>query len=241
MSAVAAVPVRGTSPGPVLRAARLQLVAWPYVLMWPWGILALSFAVNLAIWASTDDAEWTGGLASIYAVQLVAHVQLFTRGFPFALGMSVTRRAYYLGTWLYAAVESVVFGTVLLLLRQIESATDGWGVSLAYFGLLGSREPDSLLLRWLTYVVPFLLVASLGACLGLLMMRWGYNGVLTLLAALIVLSGLAVIVVSRQGWWGAIGDWFADQSATALLAGWPLPLAAGFGLLGYAVIRRATP
>ena len=176
---------------------------------------------------------------SIYVVQYIGYLQLFTRGFPFALGMSVTRRAYYLGTWLFAVVEAAVFGTVLLALRQVEVATDGWGMSLAYFGVDALRS-DNPALQWLAYVVPFLLVASLGGCLGLVMMRWSYNGLLTVVAGLIVAAGLTVIVVTRQDWWGAIGDWFADQSAAALFAGWPLPVAVGFALLGFATIRRAT-
>ena len=240
MTAVA-VPVRGTHPHPVIRAARLQLVAWPYVMMWPWGILALSFLVNLAIWATVDEAEWTGGLLSIYVVQLVAHTQFFSRGFAFALGMSVTRRAYYAGPWLYAVLEAAAFGTVLLVLRLVEDATNGWGLSLQYFGILDRLGDENLVVQWLVYVVPFLLVAAIGACLGLLRMRWGSNGVWTLIAVLIVLTGLAVVVISRLGRWGAIGDWLTGQSTAALFAGWPLPVALVLGLLGYAVIRRATP
>jgi hypothetical protein len=247
MSAVAvlAEPSRGTHPSPVIRSARLLLVAWPYAMIWPWGILALSFVVNLGIFAAVEAARadengWTGGLMSIYVVQLIAYLQNFTRGLPFALGMSVTRRAYYFGTWLYAVLESFLFGAVLLVLRLVEDATNGWGVSLEYFGL-GFLRSDNLLLQWLVYVVPFLLVASVGAFIGLLMARWSYNGLLTLIAVFIVLSGLAVVVISRQGWWGAIGSWFADQSATAMFAGWPLPVAAGLCLLGFLVIRRVTP
>jgi len=242
MTAVAATaaPARGTHPNPVVRATRLQFVAWPSTMIWPWGILALSFLVNLAIFGSVDDAQgsWTGGLMSIYVVQLIGNLQLFTRGVPFAMGMSVTRRAYYFGTWLCTLLESFLFGAVLVVLRLVEDATNGWGVSLEYFGL-GYLRSDNLLLQWLVYVVPFLLVASVGAFIGLLMARWGYNGLLTLIAAFIVLSGLAVVVISRQAWWSAIGSWFADQSATAMFAGWPLPVAGALCLLGYLVIRRA--
>ncbi len=243
VAAPAAVPARVTHPNPVIRVARLQLVAWPYAMAWPWGILALSFAVNLAIFGSISEAGaegWTGGLMSIYIVQLIGNLQLFSRGFPFAMGMSVTRRAYYGGVWLYSVLESFVFGAVLLALRMVEDATDGWGMSLEYFGL-GYPTQDNLVLQWLVYAVPFLLVASIGACLGIVMMRWGYNGLLTIVAGLIVVSGLAIILVTRQSWWTEIGNWFADQSMTSLYAGWPLPLVAVFALLGYAALRRATP
>jgi hypothetical protein len=237
-----AVPVPTRGGNPILRVARLQLVGWPYGVLWPWGILALSFLVNLAIYASVDDARgsWTGGLASIYVVQLVGFLQLFTRGFPFALAMSVTRRSYYLGTWLYSVLQAAAFGAVLLVLRLVEDATDGWGLSLHYFGL-GFPRNDDLVLQYLGYVVPFLLMAALGACFGLVMERWRYNGLFTLTAVSLVLGGLAVIVVSRAGWWSAIGGWLTDQSATSLFAGWPLPFVVVLALLGYLVIRRATP
>ena len=227
---------------PVVRVARLQFVAWPYTLPWPWGILALSFAINLVIFGSVDeaDAAWTGGLASIYFVQIFAYVQHFTRGFPFALGMSVTRRAYYLGTWLYVGLEALAFGAVLLALRFAESATDGWGVSLEYFGVRFVRE-EGVALQYAVYVVPFLLIAAVGGFLGVVTVRWGGNGLLTLMAGVILTAGVVVLVVGRAHWWDSVGDWFAGQSATALFAGWPLPVTVVLGLLGYAMIRRATP
>jgi hypothetical protein len=240
-SADAGTAVRRTGD-PLVRVTRLHFVAWPYALPWPWGILALSFAVNLAIFGSVDEAQeaWTGGLASLYGVQIFAYVSLFTRMFPFALGMSVTRRAYYLGTWLYVALEALVYGAVLLALRLVEEATGGWGMSLEYFGLSFVRS-DSLALQYAVYVVPFLLLAGVGACVGLVITRWSYNGVFALLAGLVVVPGVLVLVVSRAGWWRDIGDWFAGQSAGALFAGWPLPFVVVLGLLGYATIRRATP
>jgi hypothetical protein len=226
----------------VVRVARMQLVAWPYALPWPWGILALSFAINLAIFGAVDEADeaWTGGLASLYGVQIFAYVTLFTRMFPFALGMSVTRRTYYLGTWLSVTLEALVYGAVLLALRLVEEATGGWGMSLEYFGLSFVRS-DALALQYAVYVVPFLLLAGVGACVGLVVTRWSYNGVFALLAGLVVVPGVLVFVVGRAGWWRDIGDWFAGQSAGALFAGWPLPFIVALGLLGYATIRRATP
>ena len=235
-------PVRRRTGPPVVRAARLHLVAWQFPALWPWGVLALSFVVNVAIFASVDEARgsWTGGLASIYVVQMIAYVQLFTRGFPFAFAMSVTRRAYYLGSWLYATAVAAVWGAMLVVLRLVEDATDGWGIALRYFGVEPLHQ-DNLALQYLAFVVPFLLTAGVGAFLGLVVVRWRTNGVLTLVAALVVLSGLTTIVVSRGGWWGAIGGWFADQPAAALSAAWPLPFVVVLGGLGYAVIRRATP
>jgi hypothetical protein len=84
-------------------------------------------------------------------------------------------------------------------------------------------------------------VLGVGACIGLVMSRWGYNGILTIVCGVIASVGIAIVVIARLDWWQPIGDWFADQSQVSLFAGWPLPIAAAFALLGYAVIRRATP
>lgn len=227
---------------PILRVTRLHTVAWPYAAWWPWAILALSFSVNLAIFGSVSEADeaWTGGLASIYGTQVFVYVQYFNRSFPFAFGLSVTRRAYYHGTWLFMVLEALAFAAVLLALRLVEGATDGWGVSLEYFGVSFVRE-SGVMLQYAVYVVPFLLMAALGTGIGVLVVRWGSNGLLGLVAALIVASGAVAFVAGRAHWWDEIGDWFAAQSPAALFAGWPLPFVAVLALLGYATIRRATP
>lgn len=246
MTAATATAPTDTRPrragGPVVRVTRMQHVGWPYTLPFPWGVLALSFAINLVIFGLVDEADnaWTGGLASLYGVQLFAYLQLFTRGFPFALGMSVTRRAYYLGTWLYVVLQALVYGAVVLVLRLLEEATGGWGVSLEFFSL-GFVRTDAIALQYAVYVVPFLLVAALAGCAGLVVTRWSYNGVFGLLGGAFAVPGLVVFVVDRFGWWNEIGDWFAGQSPAALFAGWPLPFVAVLALLGYLTIRRATP
>jgi hypothetical protein len=241
-AATATAPAPRDLGHPVVRVTRMQHVAWPYTLPFPWGILAVSFAINLVIFGLVDEADeaWTGGLMSLYGVQFFAYAQHFTRGFPFALGMSVTRRAFYLGTWLYVGLEALVYGALLLALRALEEATGGWGVSLEFFSL-GYVRSDSLVLQYAVYVVPFLLVAGIAACVGLVVTRWSYYGVFALVAGAVVVPGVLAFVVTRAGWWRDVGDWFAGQSPAALFAGWPLPFVAALGLLGYAAIRRATP
>lgn len=224
-----------------LRVARLQLTPWPITQGWPWGILALAFAANLAIIVGADESGGEpGGLIAIYIVFFITYIQAMSQVFSFVLGFSVTRYRFYAATSLLALAQSLAYGVVLYLFKLIESATGGWGVSLRFFGL-SFLVQDNALLQILVYAVPFLLLAFLGVFLGVVFKRWGTNGVLTLGAgSMVVLGGLAALVTWREQWPG-IGNWFADQSAVALLAGWPALLAAVLAAAGFLVIRRATP
>lgn len=227
----------------VLAATRVQLITWPALVGWPWGILLSSFVINLMVFAviadEIPDDPTTGGLASIYVVTMIGAAQAITQFFPFSLGLSLTRRTFYAATSLLLVAEALVFGVLLYLCKVVEEATGGWGMSLRFFGLpfLSSDNP---LAQILIYVVPFVLVGYLGICVALVLKRWGVSGLYVLGIGLLGVLGLLVVLVTWQHWWAAIGRWFADQSTLSLFAGWPALLTlllAGAGLL---MIRRAT-
>ncbi|GIJ21141.1 ABC transporter permease [Micromonospora lutea] len=227
-----------------LTVARLQFVVWRAVIGWPWGILALSFLINLALFSAMQENEdfepTTGGLMSIYIVMLIASISAILQDFPFALGLGVSRRSFYLGNVLQFTVQALVYAAVLYLLAGVEEATDGWGANLRFFGLpfLVVENP---VLRFLGFAIPFLLLGFIGIAIALVAKRWGANGLLTLSAVVLAgIGGLAVLATWR-GWWSAIGDWFADQPGWALLVGWPALVTLVLAAVSYLVIRRATP
>lgn len=229
----------------VLATARVQLAAWPSTLGIPWLVLGLSFAINLAVAAivNTSPQEGghsAGGLLALYIFMLIAYVLTMTQYFPMILGLSVTRRTFYLATCLLAIVQSLSYAIVLYVLKLVEAASGGWGLSMSFFGL-DFLSPGNGLLQVLVYAVPLLLMSFLGIFCGVTFKRWGASGMFTLaIASLVVLGGLAVLVTWLR-WWGAIGAWFADQSSLSLFAGWPALLVlvlAGANLL---MLRRATP
>ncbi|MFF0721961.1 ABC transporter permease [Micromonospora sp. NPDC003816] len=227
-----------------LTVARLQFVAWPSVVGWPWGILALSFLINLALFSSmnesTDSTPTTGGLASIYVVMFVACVNSITQDFPFAIGLGISRRNFYLGNVLTFGAQAVIYAGLLYLLAVIEEATAGWGVGLTFFGIpfLWVENP---VLRFLGFAIPFLLLGFLGIAIALVFKRWGVNGMLALSTVALVVIGGAVVLATWRGWWSAIGGWFADQSGAVLLVGWPALLTLPLAAVSYLIIRRATP
>lgn len=227
-----------------VRVARFQLTPWPVTLGWPWGILALVFLINLAIFGVLDRAGQgggqPGGLVAIYIVLFISYLQAMNQIFSFALGFSVTRHRFYAATSLLAVAQSLVYGVVLYLFKLLESATGGWGVSMRFFGLTFLVQ-DNTLLQVLVYVMPFLVAAFLGVLLGIVFKRWGTNGLLTSGAGSIVVFGGLAVLVTWTGQWSAIYSWLADQSAAALIAGWPALLTAVLAAAGFLVIRRATP
>ncbi|MGH3903341.1 MAG: hypothetical protein ACRDTE_03975 [Pseudonocardiaceae bacterium] len=229
----------------VLSVARIQLVNAPVTIGMPWLILGLAFLVNLAIFGAAGSAtppedHTTGALMSIYIVVLIAQLQTMTQVFPFALGLSVTRRTFFAATSLVVAGQALVYGIVLSLLLQLERATAGWGLSLNFFGLPFLRQ-DNAVLQVLVYAVPFLLLSFLGVFIGVVFKRWGQMGMCVMSIGSAVLAAGLVILATLQEWWPSMGRFIADQSTFTLLAGYPLALAVLIAGVGYLTIRRATP
>jgi hypothetical protein len=223
---------------------RMNLVGWPAAIAWPWGILLAAWAVNLVIWyAMPPDAKdnaQTFGIISIYIVTMVAFISAITQLFPFAMGISATRKTFYAAVATYATGQALLFGLAIYLLSVVERATDGWGVRLDFFGLpfLGTGNP---LTQMLVYAVPLLLFAAIGTVWGAVVKRWGNNGTMgLLLVSVLVIGGLGAWLTWQQQW-GAFVGWFADQSAAALFIGWPLlPVMLLLGG-GYVILRRTVP
>lgn len=226
-----------------LRAARLHLIGRYAFVLWPWAIMASSLVINYVIFAALQangqDSDFTGGLLSLYIVQFIVFSQLFTRGFQSAMNLSMTRRAYYSGTWLVVLVTSLGNAVLLTVLKGLEDATGGWGVDLPFFGVSFMETSDPAT-QVLVYAGPFVLAGGIAAIYGLINKRWGANGILTAVLLSVVLPGLLIALVTWQNGWSEIGDWLADQTAGALFALWPTAVAVVCACAGYLIARRAS-
>jgi hypothetical protein len=225
----------------VLSVARVHLVPG-VVLAWPWAILASSFAVNLIIFGALGDSvgnHTTGGLASIYIVMSIFCAQSVAQMFPYALGMSVSRRTFYLATSLVTIGLSLAYAIVLFGLRQLERATDGWGIHLHFFdlGFLATGDPVTQILA---YAAPFLAVGFFGMFFAAVHRRWGSLGVFALLVVGIAGFGGGSALLTLHHNWSSVWAWFERQSTVALLIGWPAAIAVVFALAGWIPMRRAT-
>ncbi|RJK96256.1 hypothetical protein [Vallicoccus soli] len=227
----------------VLTVARLHVVGWPGFLGWPWGILASSFLVNLAIWNVVEEAgsgSGTGGVVSLPIVAAVAASQWVTRLLPLAMALGASRRAFFLATLLACTALAAVHGTGLLLGDALERATGGWGASLEFFGAF-VPEGAGAATRWAALTAPVLAALVAGVATGAVLQRWGTNGLFVTTSALVLVLGGAAVLVSARGWWGDLGDALTAMPAATLLGALPLALAAALAGAAWAALRRTTP
>ncbi|MCZ2822542.1 hypothetical protein O2V63_19575 [Modestobacter sp. VKM Ac-2977] len=229
----------------VLGAARLQLINPLLSVGIGWAIVALAFVVNLAIWGvgdldtSASDSN-TGGLAALYITVLVTYIQAVTMVFPLAMGLSLSRRVFYLGTALVAVVQAVVFGIALAALTAVENATNGWGVGLEFWAP-GAVDVGNPALQVVVFAVPMMAFAFMGIGLGVLYKRWGATGIYALTAALIVGTGALVVLLTWRRAWEELGAWLADRSVESFAIGLPAVAALALAALAYLGLRRAVP
>jgi hypothetical protein len=228
----------------VVQAARLHLIHPLVILGIPWLVVGISFAINVAIWSLTpageQDGGFTGGVLALYITVLVVYVQAVTQLLPFAMGLSLSRRTFYLGTALVAVVQSLFYGVALSALVAIENATGGWGSDLSYWAP-GPFEVDNPVLQVLTSGAMMLAFSFIGVGIGIVHKRWGSAGTWSLIIGSNVLSGGLIVLVTWLDAWGAIGNWFADQSLVTLTVGLPAAFALVVALAAYPGIRRVVP
>lgn len=228
--------------GQLVRVARIQLVNAFSVLVLPMLIVILVLLGNvlLAGLFGTDEGFATGGLMALYVTMLVVHLQTMTQMFPFALGLSVTRKAFFGATTLVVLGQAAGYGALLTVGKLVEEATDGWGAGLTFLALPFLTH-DNVLLQFLAYTVPLVTLSFLGVWVGIVFKRWGQLGVWVLSIAL----GAPVIgfmwLVGLKDWWDEVFDFVQSQPAIALQAGYPAVITLLFAGAAYLTTRRAVP
>jgi len=223
-----------------IKVARYQLTDRNMFVVSPWGILTLDFLIVLGIVASIPRSHgqvaYTGALASIYLVLLVAGAMNISRQLPFALALGVSRRSFYAGTALLSVVLAAVYGLALTALQLIERGTGGWGQNMKFF-----RVPYLLAgpwyLSWLTSFVVLALMLAWGMWFGIVFRRWNVIGLLSFVAVQVLALTAALLIIGGRDDWHAVARFFNTltiEGLTGLLAALTVVLLAG----GYATVRR---
>ncbi|GAA1196506.1 hypothetical protein [Prauserella alba] len=230
----------------LVKVARIQLVNARMVLGMPLLVLVCVLAANIAIFVAIgtasppEGATVTGALVSIYIVTLVTHVQTMTQMFPFALGLSVTRREFVAAAGLVVFGQALLYGVIIWLMSLLERATGGWGLGFAMFDL-PFLEGSNVVTRILVYAGPFLLLSFAGLWTGIVYQRWGQPGVWALVLAFGALVVGLMALIGWQGWWQQVFDFFAETPALLLFAVYPALIGVVLAAFTYLTSRRAVP
>ncbi len=250
MTAVATAPVRDASR--IASVIRLHFVNPRVVVVLPMIVLGAIFVINVAIWALIDAAAgsaadradaargfgWSGSSLFVFVYMAVVAVQAMNGSFRFAQGFGVTRRDYYLGSAAVFGLLSVGYTALLAVLGLIEQATGGWGLggrmfTPYYFGTTWSQR--------LTVELCLLLLGFFtGTAYGAMYVRFRGTGVMVLSGAVVAAAIAGAVLIQALRAWGSVFAWIG-ANAPAGLAVWSLLLTAVFAVVGFLVLRRATP
>lgn len=227
----------------------MHLVASKFWLAVPWLVLAASLLVSVLASAVINNGDLdqygTGGLLLFYVAFGAVYVQAVISRLPFAMGLSMPGRTFYVGTALFAAVQSLAYGVAFYLLLLLERATGGWGVDQPFFkgGWFTpaySWTVDNPASQVAVFAAPMFALALLGMLIGVLYRRFGSAAVYGFVIVSILAIGGAVtglILWLEDDFLG----YFIDVSPVTLFAGWPLILAVLVGGAGYLLSRRVVP
>lgn len=225
----------------VLAVSRMQLInKWTFLGI-PAVILGGAFALCLAIFAIIPTGPKYGGGAPFAPLWyfFALGIQSLTLTFPFSLGMSVTRRAYFLGTYVTFSAVALGMAVIYAIGTQVELATHGWGMDGYFFRvpfLFDGPWWQSLLVSFVITLFFF----TVGFWASTIYKRWGVTGTLIVSIGLALLVVGAIFVITWGGFWGDVLDFIVHISMLGL-AGIVLLLAAAMGAGAFLTIRRAVP
>ncbi|GAB3809119.1 hypothetical protein GCM10028798_36300 [Humibacter antri] len=229
----------------VWNIARLHFSNRFSMIAMPWMIIGFIFVVNMVIWISIFAAtgeqltgtQWAGSTGYMFVYFAIAAVQAMSLTFRFAMGMSATRRDYYLGTVVAFALQGLLFTVVCTLLSYIEDWTKGYGMSAHMFSNV-YMGGGPLWERLFSTFGAFLFCFALGALAGSVFVRWRGNGLYVLGGIVALLCVGFVVVVTLTGSWSAVGAWFLDVRTVGVIAWLLIPTAAS-AVVGFYVLRKA--
>ncbi|GIN84930.1 hypothetical protein J6TS2_13160 [Heyndrickxia sporothermodurans] len=212
---------------------------WSWLFI-PWSILLFSFFVNLIIGysVSSDKGIYTGGLSSIFIYIFVLGIITLSQSFPFALGLSVRRKDYFMGTTLFVILLSAVFSILILMFSLTETKLiKGWGVGLHFFNFPFLNN-FTIIEQLGIYFVIMMHMFFLGFVISCLYRRFGRNGLYVFFTALFLLSGIGSFMITYNQWWGNIFIWITQQYPLIIIC--LAPTAVFYAVVSYLLLRRST-
>ncbi|MGZ0712154.1 hypothetical protein ACWPKO_27840 (plasmid) [Coraliomargarita sp. W4R53] len=227
-----------------LNVVRMQFInKWTYVWI-PLIILGSAFAFTFAIYAilaaaGVEGAMVGGGSQAPLWYFLAVGIQALTLTFPFSQAMSLTRREFYLGSLLTAAIASAALSIVFIVGGSIERATGGWGMN-GWFFYLEWVWADGPLVAAFVYFTAAMLFFVTGFGIATAYKRFGAPGLTLTLVGLGAVLVLVLFIIGRLNAWVEVFTWLSIQGSLGL-ALWGVVLTAVVAAGAFLTLRRAVP
>ncbi len=248
MTTDAAAPFAPSSlprtPSRTLSVVRMQLINRQTYIWIPLIILGGAFLLALAVYAMLANAgvtgpKYGGGAQAPLWYFGVVGIQALTLTFPFSQAMSVTRREFFLGTLLTAALTSSILAGIAVVGGLVERATDGWGVNGWFFGLPWMWEAGPLGALLVNFVAAMLFFV-IGFWAATIYKRFGGIALTFVLVGIGALLIAGMWLIGRLDAWASVLGWFSTVGVVGLSL-WGLVLAAVLAAIAFLTLRRAIP
>lgn len=222
----------------VNQVVKLQFINKKLWFTIPWVILGVNFLINyvIALSLNTDETMNTGSITSIYIYTFVAGTLTLKETFPFAIGLSIRRKDYFIGTTLTVFFVNIISSLGLGLLSAFEEASNGWGVSLHLFKIGIFSDVSFLGMLGIHFSI-LIHLYFLGFAISSLYRRWGSIAMYTFFTASLVMGTVASYAMTYFGKWTDLGNWLADHYYE--LFWWMIPLVVIYSIVSYGLLRRA--
>lgn len=224
-----------------LKVVRMQLInKWTFIGI-PGLVLLGAFLLSLAIWAMipNDQDKYTGaGQAPIWYASVLG-IQALTLTFPFSQGLSISRRAFYLGSMMLFGGFALAMALVFWGAGLVERASNGWGMNGHMFNLPWVSDGPwfAVVLFYFSAMMLLCLLGFLGATV---YKRWQTKGLLVFSAGFsVLLVGLAALLTWTRKW-PEFGGWLFVQTNLSIAA-WALLAVVILAGGSYLILRKATP
>ena len=126
---------------------------------------------------TSQEEFYTGGVTSIFIYLFVRGLLVVAKTFPFAIGMSIRRIDYFIGTAAMGVIVSIVFGSLIFLYRLLENQTNGWGTTLHFFHFPYVNDGTALE-QFSMYMIIFAHLFFLGFLIMSFAQRFGGKGMI---------------------------------------------------------------
>jgi hypothetical protein len=235
--------VTPTAPqsGRILNVVRMQLINRMTFVWIPLLILGAVFVFSLLIWAMIPygGPKYSAGAQALVWYLVAVGIQSLTLTFPFSQAMSVTRREFFLGTYLTAALSAALLAVVCTLGGLIELATGGWGMNgwMFYTDWTWSAGPAGAALAVFAIAMLTFTCGFWGATV---FKRFGGLGLTIVLVGIGLLLIGCLWVIGRLDAWVAVFGWLGSLGVVSLSL-CVLALVAALAATAFGMLRRLVP